>query len=83
MPTRRDFLTTLGAGTAGAAAAWPASASPLPGRRAPAAGVRFACHTMTWGDDYVTGIAEIAKAGFHGVQLRANVLPSSARSQLS
>jgi len=29
---------------------------------------------MTWGDDYVTGIADIAKAGFHGVQLRANVM---------
>ena len=30
---------------------------------------------MTWGDDYAAGIADIAKAGFHGVQLRANVLP--------
>ncbi len=29
---------------------------------------------MTWGDDYVTGIADIAKAGFHGVQLRANAM---------
>lgn len=36
--------------------------------------MRFACHTMTWGDDYVRGIEDIAKAGFHGVQLRPNVL---------
>ena len=43
-------------------------------RGAAAGALRFACHTMTWGDDYVTGIADIAKAGFHGVQLRANVM---------
>ncbi len=40
-----------------------------------AASFRFACHTMPWGDAYVTGIADIARAGFHGVQLRANVMP--------
>ncbi len=76
MPTRRDVLTTLGACTAGAAA-WRSAASPLlAASPAVAAGTfRFACHSMTWGDDYVTGIADIAKAGFHGVQLRANVLP--------
>jgi inosose dehydratase len=69
MPTRRDFLTTVGACTAGLAA-WPP-----PAAGAPASGaLRFACHTMTWGDDYAAGIADIAKAGFHGVQLRANVL---------
>src|SRR5688500_15978845 len=65
MTTRRDFLTTIGAGVTGAAL-WPAAGSA-------AASIRFACHTMTWGDDYETGIAEIGKAGFHGVQLRANV----------
>ena len=75
MRTRRDFLTTLGAGTVGAAA-WPSMSSAFAPRRAGAAAgaLRFACHTMTWGDDYVTGIADIAKAGFHGVQLRANVM---------
>ena len=75
MRTRRDFLTTLGAGTVGAAA-WPSVSSALAPLRAGAAAgaLRFACHTMTWGDDYVTGIADIAKAGFHGVQLRANVM---------
>lgn len=75
MKTRRDFLTTLGACTVGTAA-WPAISSavaPLRGG-AVADAMRFACHTMTWGDDYVTGIADIAKAGFHGVQLRPNVL---------
>ena len=75
MRTRRDFLATLGACTVGAAAAWPAGSSAFAPRRGAAAGaLRFACHTMTWGDDYVTGIADIAKAGFHGVQLRANVM---------
>jgi inosose dehydratase len=75
MPTRRDFLATLGAGAAGAAA-WPSAGSTLLAASPAAEGaLRFACHTMTWGDDYVTGIADIAKAGFHGVQLRANVLP--------
>ena len=74
MTTRRDFLTTLGACAAGTAA-WPAVspafASPS---RAAVESLRFACHTMTWGDDYVTGIADIGKAGFRGVQLRANVM---------
>lgn len=65
MTNRRDFLTTIGAGALGAAL-WPA------GGRA-AASIRFACHTMTWGDDYETGIADIGRAGFDGVQLRANV----------
>lgn len=75
MKTRRDFLTTLGACSVGAAA-WPAVPSAFaPLRRGAAAGaIRFACHTMTWGDDFVTGIADIARAGFHGVQLRANVM---------
>ena len=74
MATRRDFLTTLGASALGAAA-WPAAPSAFAPRAAGAAGaLRFACHTMTWGDDYVTGIADIARAGFRGVQLRPNVL---------
>jgi inosose dehydratase len=68
MPTRRDILVTLGA--AAIAAARPQS---LGGQTAPQA-IRFACHTMTWGDDYARGIAEIGAAGFGGVQLRTNVL---------
>ena len=75
MKTRRDFLTTLSACTVGAAA-WPAvssGAAPL-GAAGAAGALRFACHTMTWGDDYVTGIAQIGQAGFHGVQLRANAM---------
>ena len=68
MRTRRDFLTTVGA-CAVSGAAWPVAPS-----AATAKALRFACHTMTWGDDYVTGIAEIGKAGFHGVQLRANAM---------
>ena len=75
MKTRRNFLTTLGACTVGATA-WPAVSSAFAphGAGVAAGALRFACHTMTWGDDYVTGIAEIAKAGFHGVQLRANAM---------
>ena len=72
MRTRRDFLVTVGTSTVGAAA-WPA-VNPAFGVTA-AASFRFACHTMPWGDAYVTGIADIARAGFHGVQLRANVMP--------
>jgi inosose dehydratase len=76
MKTRRDFLTTVGACSVGAAA-WPAVSSAFAPLRAGAAAgaLRFACHTMTWADDYVSGITDIAKAGFHGVQLRANVMP--------
>jgi inosose dehydratase len=87
MGTRRDFLTTLGAGAAGAALLPAASDSPVfsafsatvsaAAASAPGA-LRFACHTMTWGGDYVTGIADIGEAGFQGVQLRANVLPQFA-----
>ena len=76
MASRRNFLTTLGACSVGTAAMWPATvrafrtSSPTVADTA----MRFACHTMTWGDDYVRGIEEIAAAGFHGVQLRPNVL---------
>lgn len=74
MTNRRDFLTTLGACTVGAASPSVFRAlyaqSPTPATSA----MRFACHTMTWGEDYVRGIDEIARAGFHGVQLRPNVL---------
>jgi inosose dehydratase len=75
MTTRRDFLTTVGACTVGAAA-WPAAARAAMPFTATAAdpALRFACHAMTWGDDYVRGIEEIGGAGFHGVQLRTNVM---------
>ena len=76
MTTRRDFLTTLGACTVGATT-WPSAAgaafTPGPTPAADPA-VQFACHTMTWADDYVRGIEQIAAAGFRGVQLRTNVL---------
>ena len=81
MPPRRDFLATLGVG----AATWPFAAElpavalrgPVVPRAGAAAGAMpFACHTMTWGDDYVTGLADIAAAGFRGVQPRASVLPA-------
>jgi inosose dehydratase len=66
MPNRRDFLTTAGAGALWAAH-WPAASA------AAAPAIRFACHTMPWGDDYEAGIADIGRAGFGGIQLRANV----------
>ena len=74
MTNRRDFLTTLGACTVGAAAPSVFGAVYAQGPTSAASAMRFACHTMTWGDDYVRGIEDIAKAGFHGVQLRPNVL---------
>jgi inosose dehydratase len=74
MTTRRDFLTTLGVCSVGATA-WPSLARGAAALEQPGPGaMRFACHTMTWGDDYVRGIEEIGKAGFRGVQLRPNVL---------
>lgn len=74
MTTRRDFLTTLSACTVGAASPSVFGAVYAQGPTPAASAMRFACHTMTWGDEYVRGIEEIAKAGFHGVQLRPNVL---------
>jgi inosose dehydratase len=73
MTTRRDFLTTIGAATVGAAS-WPAAAGARGAPAAEPAAFRFGCHTMTWGDDYVAGLTDIAKAGFKGVQLRANAM---------
>jgi inosose dehydratase len=75
MTTRRDFLTTLGACSVGAATL-PATASAFMTGPVTAAepAMRFACHTMTWADDYLRGIGEIGAAGFRGVQLRANVM---------
>jgi inosose dehydratase len=78
MPTRRDFLATVSAYTVGAAA-WPALAEAARGSAAPRgadAPLRFAVHAMTWVDDYVHAIEDIGAAGFHGVQLRTNVLPA-------
>jgi inosose dehydratase len=74
MTTRRDFLTTVGACTVGAASPSVFGALYAQSPTAATGAMRFACHTMTWGDDYVRGIEDIAKAGFHGVQLRPNVL---------
>jgi inosose dehydratase len=75
MTTRRDFLTTLGACTVGAAA-WPAAAraAGLPSLPAADPALKFAYHAITWGDEYLRGIDEIAAAGFRGVQLRTNVM---------
>ena len=81
MTTRRDFLTTLGACTVGAAA-WPAAAraAGLTSAARSASGaaadpaLKFAYHAITWGDDYLRGIEEIGATGFRGVQLRTNVM---------
>jgi inosose dehydratase len=73
MTTRRDFLATVGAATVGAAS-WPIATEARGLTTVQPAAFRFGCHTMTWGDDYVAGLADIARAGFKGVQLRANAM---------
>jgi hypothetical protein len=70
MRTRRDVLATAGASTVGAAA-WPA-VTPASAVTA-AASFRFACPTLPWVDDCVTGVADVARAGFHGVQSSNNI----------
>ncbi|HJZ78646.1 MAG TPA: TIM barrel protein [Vicinamibacterales bacterium] len=61
MVTRRQVLGIL-AGSAVASVARPARA---------AASLRYGYAAITWGNDYMTAIAEIAAAGYRGVQLRA------------
>jgi inosose dehydratase len=73
MTTRRVFLATMGASAVGASSWSAASACGGQTTGKPAA-FRFGVNTMTWGDGYVAGLADIAKAGFTGVQLRANAM---------
>ncbi|MFH3651508.1 hypothetical protein WAH63_20605, partial [Acinetobacter baumannii] len=35
--------------------------------------IRFGYHAITWGDDNMRAIREIAELGFRGIQLRTNI----------
>jgi inosose dehydratase len=88
LPSRREFLATLGA--AAAAAALPAplraaadgalyppldlSAFDRPITPRPFA-LRLGCASILWGGDDEKAIDEIAALGFRGIQLRSNVIP--------
>ena len=66
MTTRRDFL--VGSGLA-------AMALKLGPRQRAQVKMRLGYAAITWGDDYLRAIDEIADVGYEGIQLRANVLP--------
>ena len=66
MTTRRDFL--VGSGLA-------ALALKLRPREVAQAKMRLGYAAITWGDDFLRAIDEIAEVGYQGIQLRANVLP--------
>jgi len=63
MVTRRDALKSL--------AALAAARTMGRGGTFEAASIQFGYAAITWGNDYMTAIDEIAAAGFRGVQLRA------------
>jgi inosose dehydratase len=73
MTTRRDFLATIG-GAAVGSASWPSVVGAGGLTTTDPASFRFGCHSMTWGEHWVAGLADIAAAGFKGVQLRANAM---------
>lgn len=64
--SRREFVAALGALAAGA------SAGPV---FAGEARVTFGCAAITWGERYLQAIDDVGKAGYRGIQLRANVVP--------
>ncbi len=66
MVTRREILKTM-------ALSAPAVIARLGGARlGAAASIQFGYAAITWGNDYMTAIDEIAAAGFRGVQLRSS-----------
>jgi inosose dehydratase len=90
MPSRRDFVTGLGAAAVGfrlpldrlGLASRPALYPPIdlsrfdrPVTPAPS-DIRFGYAAITWGGDDLKAIDEIARVGFPGIQLRSNLLPS-------
>ena len=68
-PSRRELL--IGLGGAAAALGWA-----RPGLAAQA-DVTFGYAAITWGDRYEQAIGDVAKAGYKGIQLRANVVPAN------
>jgi len=72
MTTRRDFLRTVGTGTAAAALI------PVPDVTAPWLGaadaIKYGYAAITWGGNDEQAIEEIGALGFPGIQLRAGVL---------
>jgi inosose dehydratase len=86
--TRRAFITHLGAaavagGTlpliararSGSTSASNAERVASRSTAAANADLRFGCAAITWGDSIDQAIADIAAAGYRGIQLRSNVLP--------
>src|SRR5205823_1264824 len=79
--SRRRFIGTVGAA---------AVAAPFAQARMPAAGaIRFGYAAITWGGRDLDAIADIAAAGYQGIQLRATVLrefpgrPAALRDELA
>jgi inosose dehydratase len=74
-PTRRTFLTGLGA---------VAAAATLPSLAAPnrLAGVHFGYAAITWGNEERQAIDDISSVGFRGIQFRANALTDFKPTEL-
>jgi inosose dehydratase len=64
--SRREFVVSLGTAAVGARA--------LIDARAESSAIRFGCAAITWGGRDRDAIADIAAAGYPGVQLRSTVL---------
>ena len=73
--TRRTFLAGLGAVAAATNLPSLAAANRMPG-------VRFGYAAITWGNEERQAIDDIAAAGFHGIQFRANAVTDFKPAEL-